>query len=216
MAVAAERLKISEVFLSLQGEASFSGWPTVFIRLTGCPLRCQYCDTAYAFTGGEWQDLDDLIEQTRRYDVRHVCVTGGEPLAQKACLSLLSALCDQGFDVSLETSGAIDITGVDPRVCRVVDIKTPASNEVERNREANIEDLRARDVLKFVICDRADYDWAKAWIARHADLPCEVYFSPSFEQLPAKELADWILEDSLPVRLQLQLHKLLWGDVPGH
>jgi 7-carboxy-7-deazaguanine synthase len=215
-AAAAGQLKVSEVFHSLQGEASFSGWPTVFIRLTGCPLRCRYCDTPYAFAGGEWRSIDTLVAEAAAFDTRHVCVTGGEPLAQTRCLQLLTALCDQGFDVSLETSGAIDIAGVDPRVCRVVDVKTPGSGEVERNIEGIAEVLTARDVVKFVICDRADYAWSRAWLEAHPALPCDVFFSPSFEQLPARELADWMLQDRLNVRLQLQLHKLLWGDVPGH
>jgi len=212
----ADRLKVTEVFHSLQGEASESGWPTVFIRLTGCPLRCRYCDTAYAFTGGEWQSVGELVARALAYGARHVCVTGGEPLAQPNCLWLLTALCDRGLDVSLETSGAIDIAAVDPRVRRVVDVKTPGSGEAGRNLEANVPLLTPRDVLKFVISDRADYDWCKRWLADHADLPSEVFLSPSFEELPARELADWILEDRLDVRLQLQLHKLLWGDVPGH
>ncbi|MDX1563226.1 MAG: 7-carboxy-7-deazaguanine synthase QueE [Gammaproteobacteria bacterium] len=215
-AAAGDRLKITEVFHSLQGEASFSGWPTVFIRLTGCPLRCQYCDTAYAFTGGEWREIAALVDEARSYGAKHVCVTGGEPLAQPKCIDLLQALCDAGFDVSLETSGAIDISAVDARVCRVVDIKTPGSNESARNLDSNIACLTARDVVKFVICGRDDYDWARQWLAEHPGLPCEVYFSPSFHELEARDLADWILADRLPVRLQLQLHKLLWGDVPGH
>ena len=216
VAAAADRLRITEVFHSLQGEASTSGWPTVFIRLTGCPLRCRYCDTAYAFSGGDWCGIEDLVEQTLAFGARHVCVTGGEPLAQPRCLDLLTALCDRGLEVSLETSGAIDISAVDPRVCRVVDIKTPGSGEVERNLDGNVGELRETDVLKFVICDRADYDWARRWLAAHPGVPCEVFFSPSFEEQPARELADWILADRLDVRLQLQLHKLLWGDVPGH
>jgi 7-carboxy-7-deazaguanine synthase len=212
---AANRLKITEVFHSLQGEASFSGWPTVFIRLTGCPLRCQYCDTAYAFSGGEWQSIDEIVERTVAFGSRHVCVTGGEPLAQARCIDLLAALCNRNLDVSLETSGAIDISAVDPRVCRVVDIKTPASGEVDRNLDSNIAHLTERDVVKFVVCDRADYEWAKSWLADRPELPCEVFFSPSFEQLQGRELAEWILEDRLDVRLQLQLHKLLWGNAPG-
>ncbi len=217
MAVEAEdRLKVTEVFHSLQGEAAFSGWPTVFIRITGCPLRCQYCDTAYAFHGGEWRSIRDLVEQAASFGTPYVCVTGGEPLAQPRCHVLLTALCDRGLDVSLETSGAIDIANVDPRVCRVVDIKTPGSGEVQRNLEDNVAQLRARDALKFVICGRADYDWAKAWLAARPGLPTVTFFSPSFAQLPGRELADWMLEDRLPVRLQLQLHKLLWGDEPGH
>jgi 7-carboxy-7-deazaguanine synthase len=216
VAAVADRLKVTEVFHSLQGEAAFSGWPTVFIRLTGCPLRCQYCDTAYAFGGGEWRTVDELVERAASFGARHVCVTGGEPLAQPRCPALLAALCDAGFDVSLETSGAIDIADVDTRVCRVVDIKTPGSQEAHRNLEANVAELTARDVLKFVICDRDDYEWSKSWLEAHAPLPCEVFFSPSFDELSATTLADWILEDRLPVRLQLQLHKLLWGNEPGH
>lgn len=216
VAAAADRLKITEVFHSLQGEASSSGWPTVFVRLTGCPLRCRYCDTAYAFTGGEWWSISELVEKVLGFGARHVCVTGGEPLAQPRCLDLLKALCDRGLEVSLETSGAIDISAVDPRVCRVVDIKTPGSGEVERNLDANVAELRENDVLKFVICDRADYDWTRGWLDAHPKLPCDVFFSPSYEELAGRELADWILEDRLNVRLQLQLHKLLWGDVAGH
>jgi 7-carboxy-7-deazaguanine synthase len=213
---AEDRLKVTEVFHSLQGEAAFSGWPTVFIRLTGCPLRCQYCDTPYAFHGGEWRSIRQLVEQVAAFGTPYVCVTGGEPLAQPRCHALLAALCDRGLDVSLETSGAIDIARVDQRVCRVVDIKTPGSGEVHRNLEENIAHLGGRDVLKFVICDRADYDWSKTWLDAHPELPCVAFFSPSFGQLDGRKLADWILEDRLPVRLQLQLHKLLWGDVPGH
>lgn len=216
VAATADRLKITEVFHSLQGEASSSGWPTVFIRLTGCPLRCQYCDTAYAFSGGEWRSIDELVDQAAGFNARHVCVTGGEPLSQSRCLDLLTALCDRGLEVSLETSGAIDISRVDPRVCRVVDIKTPGSGEADRNIDANVAVLRESDVLKFVICNRVDYDWARRWLEAHPDVPCDVFFSPSFDELSASDLADWILEDRLQVRLQLQLHKLLWGDAPGH
>jgi 7-carboxy-7-deazaguanine synthase len=211
----AARLRITEIFHSLQGEASFSGWPTVFIRLTGCPLRCQYCDTAYAFSGGEWQGIDDIVKQTLAFGAHHVCVTGGEPLAQARCTDLLISLCDQELDVSLETSGAFDISAVDARVCRVVDIKTPGSGESDRNLDSNIAQLTASDVVKFVICNRADYDWAKRWLTERPALPCEVFFSPSFLELQGRDLADWILNDGLDVRLQLQLHKLLWGDVPG-
>lgn len=209
------RLKIAEIFFSIQGEALFSGAPTVFVRLTGCPLRCRYCDTAYAFTGGQWRTFAEIEAEIRAHGTRYVCVTGGEPLAQPRCLDLLTALCDAGFDVSLETSGAFDIAPVDRRVCRVVDLKTPASGEAHRNRWDNLALLTARDALKIVICDRGDYDWAKAALAARPELPCPVFFSPSYEQLPARTLADWILVDRLPVRLQVQLHKLLWGNVPG-
>ena len=211
---AAERLKITEIFFSIQGEACFSGWPTVFVRLTGCPLRCQYCDTAYAFTGGEWRSFAEIEAEVRRYGTRYVCVTGGEPLAQPRCTALLTALCDAGFDVSLETSGAIDIAGVDARVARVVDLKTPGSKEVERNRWDNVTLLTPRDAVKIVICDRADYEWARDVVAQRS-WPCPVFFSPSYEELPAAKLAEWILADRLPVRLQVQLHKVLWGNVPG-
>jgi len=211
-----ERLRITELFLSLQGESRSVGWPTVFIRLTGCPLRCGYCDTAYAFQGGEWMSLDDIIARTAVYTVKHVTVTGGEPLAQKACLPLLTRLCDAGYEVSLETSGALDVARVDPRVVKVMDLKTPGSGEVERNRYCNLEHLNPRDQIKFVVCDRADYDWAKAQLATYelADV-CEVLFSPVQGQLAPRELADWIVADRLPVRFQIQLHKYLWGDVAG-
>lgn len=212
----AARLRITEIFLSLQGEARDAGWPTVFVRLTGCPLRCQYCDTAYAFHGGEWRDIDAIVEEVAAHGVRHVCVTGGEPLAQKRCLVLLSRLCDAGYDVSLETSGAIDIAGVDPRVSRVVDIKTPGSGEVARNRWENLALLTARDQVKFVVCSRTDYEWAREVVAEHGlhDV-CDVLFSPSHAQVAPRELADWIVADRLPVRFQLQLHKQLWGEEPG-
>ena len=211
-----ERLKITEIFLSLQGEANAVGWPTVFVRLTGCPLRCQYCDTAYAFHGGQWREIDDIVAEVARQGVRHVCVTGGEPLSQKRCLSLLRKLCDAGFDVSLETSGAIDIAGVDPRVSRVVDLKTPGSKEMARNRLENIPLLTARDQVKFVLCGRGDYEWARAVVAEHGlAARCTVWFSPSKSQVSASELADWIVADRLPVRFQMQLHKLLWNDEPG-
>lgn len=215
-AASAERLKLTEIFLSLQGEARDAGWPTVFVRLTGCPLRCQYCDTAYAFHGGRWWTLDAILAEVARHRMRHVCVTGGEPLAQKRCLPLLSRLCDAGYSVSLETSGAIDIGGVDPRVSRVLDIKTPGSAEVERNLWANLALLTPRDQVKFVLCSRADFDWAKGVLSEHRlHEVCEVLFSPSATQLPARELADWIVADKLPVRFQVQLHKLLWNDEPG-
>ncbi len=215
-AAAADRLRITEIFLSLQGEARDAGWPSVFVRLTGCPLRCQYCDTAYAFHGGQWWEIDAIIAEVARHGVRHVCVTGGEPLAQKRCLGLLRRLCDSGYVVSLETSGAVDIAGVDPRVSRVLDIKTPGSAEVERNLWSNLPLLTARDQAKFVICDRADFDWACAVVAEHRlHERCEVLFSPSATQLPARMLADWIVAEKPPVRFQLQLHKLLWDDEPG-
>ena len=210
------RLRITEIFLSLQGESRSVGWPTVFVRLTGCPLRCQYCDTAYAFTGGEWMSLEQILARVAEQGVRHVCVTGGEPLAQKACLPLLSALCDAGYEVSLETSGARDVRDVDPRVIKVMDLKTPDSGEVERNLYENIGYIGTRDQVKFVICSRGDYDWAKEIVAEHRlDSRCEVLFSPSYEQVNPRELADWIVADRLPVRFQLQLHKLLWGEEQG-
>ncbi|HRQ63293.1 MAG TPA: 7-carboxy-7-deazaguanine synthase QueE [Xanthomonadaceae bacterium] len=210
------RLRITEIFHSLQGEADSVGWPTVFVRLTGCPLRCVYCDTAYAFEGGDWMGLDAILARVAGYDCRHVCVTGGEPLAQKRCLNLLTALCDAGYDVSLETSGAIDISAVDPRVHRVVDIKTPGSGEMARNRWDNLALLTARDQIKFVICDRSDFDWARERISEH-DLAarCPILFSPSHGQIDPATLADWILAERLPVRFQVQLHKILWGDTPG-
>lgn len=215
-AAAADRLRITEIFCSLQGESRTAGWPTVFVRLTGCPLRCGYCDTAYAFHGGEWREIDAIVGEVESHGVRHVCVTGGEPLAQKRCIQLLAKLCDAGFAVSLETSGAIDIAEVDPRVMRVVDIKTPGSGEVERNRWENLPLLTAHDQLKFVICSRADYEWSKEVVAEHrlSDI-CEVLFSPSYTQIKPRELADWIVEDRLPVRFQTQLHKQLWGEEQG-
>jgi 7-carboxy-7-deazaguanine synthase len=212
----AARLKITEVFLSLQGESSLVGWPTVFIRLTGCPLRCQYCDTAYAFHGGQWRTLDELLEQTRAYGVRHACVTGGEPLAQKPCVELLRRLCDAGYVVSLETSGAIDVGAVDPRVIKVVDLKTPGSGEEPKNLWSNLDHLTAQDQVKFVLCSRADYEWARAVVAeRGLAHRVTVLFSPSHGQLAERDLADWIVADRLPVRFQLQLHKKLWGLEPG-
>jgi 7-carboxy-7-deazaguanine synthase len=211
-----DRLKITEIFLSLQGEAATAGWPTVFVRLTGCPLRCQYCDTAYAFHGGQWRDIDAIVQEVIGYGVRHVCVTGGEPLAQKRCLVLLRALCDAGLDVSLETSGALDISGVDPRVSRVLDIKTPGSAEQARNRWKNLPLLTARDQVKFVLCGRDDYQWAREIVAQHRlNETCDVLFSPSKTDLSPRDLADWIVADRLPVRFQMQLHKLLWNDEPG-
>jgi 7-carboxy-7-deazaguanine synthase len=215
-AAAEERLKLTEIFSSLQGEARDVGRPTVFVRLTGCPLRCGYCDTAYAFHGGDWWNLDAILAEVRRHGLRHVCVTGGEPLVQRRCLALLRRLCDAGFEVSLETSGAIDVSEVDPRVSRVVDLKTPGSGEVARNRWENLALLGRHDQVKFVLCDRADYEWARERIAAHAlERRCDVLLSPSHGQLEPRVLADWILADRLPVRMQLQLHKLLWGDTPG-
>ena len=212
----ADRLRLTEIFLSLQGESRSVGWPTVFVRLTGCPLRCQYCDTAYAFHGGEWWDIDAILAEVARHGVRHVCVTGGEPLAQKRCVALLERMCDAGYDVSLETSGAMDVSLVDPRVSRVVDLKTPGSMEMSRNLLSNIPLLNARDEVKFVICDRSDYDWARGMLAEHALVErCEVLFSPSYDQVPARELAEWIIADRLPVRFQMQLHKQLWGEERG-
>lgn len=215
-AAAPERLRLTEIFLSLQGESNSVGWPTVFVRLTGCPLRCGYCDTTYSFHGGEWWDIDAIVAEVARLGVRHVCVTGGEPLAQKRCLLLLQRLCDAGHAVSLETSGALDIGGVDARVARVVDIKTPGSGEVHRNHWANIALLTPRDEVKFVICSREDYEWSRAVVAEHALASrCDVLFSPAFGQVAPRELAQWIVDDRLPVRFQLQLHKVLWGDEPG-
>ncbi len=214
--VVADRLKITEIFLSLQGEARDAGWPTVFVRLTGCPLRCQYCDTAYAFFGGVWCTIDEILAEVASFGVRHVCVTGGEPLAQKRCLDLLHRLCDAGYRVSLETSGAIDVSDIDPRVSRVVDIKTPGSAEVERNRWENLPLLTAHDQIKFVICSREDYDWARDIVAKHRlSDRCDVLFSPSKSEITARDLADWIVQDRLPVKFQMQLHKLLWNDEPG-
>jgi 7-carboxy-7-deazaguanine synthase len=214
---AAARLRITETFLSLQGEADAVGWPTFFIRLTGCPLRCHYCDTAYAFHGGEWRTVAGLVDEARDSRVRHVCVTGGEPLAQRACLTLLAVLSEAGFCVSLETSGAIDTSEVDARVARVIDVKTPGSGESRRNLDFAAHGLRARDQLKFVICDRTDYEWSRDRVREERlDARCTVLFSPSYQQLPATQLANWILADRLPVRFQVQLHKLLWGDAPGH
>jgi len=209
-------LKVNEIFHSLQGEALQAGLPTVFIRLTGCPLRCVYCDSAYAFHGGKWLHIDEILAEVRRYDTPYVCVTGGEPLAQKRCAELLTRLCDEGFRVSLETSGAVDIAAADRRVSRVMDLKTPGSGEVLKNLWANLGELGPDDQLKFVICSRADYEWARAQLCdRGLAEVCPVLFSPAWGEVEARDLAEWILEDRLPVRLQLQLHKLLWGDVPG-
>lgn len=210
------RLRISEIFLSLQGEAQDTGRPSVFVRLTGCPLRCGYCDTAYAFKGGEWMDIDAILERVAEMGVLPVTVTGGEPMAQPACRELLTALCDQGYEVSLETSGALDLTGVDRRVSIVMDLKTPGSGESARNRYENLELLAPKDRIKLVICDREDFLWAREQLEqrRLADR-CEVLFSPCYGRQDSRQLADWILQDRLPVRFQIQLHKYLWGDVPG-
>ena len=210
------RLRITEIFYSLQGESGSAGMPTVFIRLTGCPLRCGYCDTAYAFQGGEWMDVKDIVSSVSAYRTRYVTVTGGEPLAQRNCHELLRQLCDAGYEVSLETSGALDLSGVDSRVVRVMDLKTPSSGECERNLYANIGCLSQRDQVKFVIADREDYEWSARQVENyHLADRCEVLFSPSYGQQDAAMLAGWILEDHLTVRFQVQLHKILWGDEPG-
>lgn len=210
------RLRITEIFYSLQGEARSSGYATVFIRLTGCPLRCEYCDTAYAFKGGEWFSFAEILNEVKKYKTQFITVTGGEPLAQKRCLDLLKLLCDEGYEVSLETSGALDISQVDGRVSRVMDLKTPASKEEDKNHYDNIALLTKHDQLKFVICDRNDYDWAVNKISEYDLLSrCEVLFSTSHQQLKPHQLADWIIEDQLAVRFQMQLHKYLWNDEPG-
>jgi 7-carboxy-7-deazaguanine synthase len=209
-------LRITEIFLSLQGESRSIGFPTVFVRLTGCPLRCSYCDSAYAFSGGEMMEIEAILEEVAQSGVEHVCVTGGEPLAQKACLGLLQRLCDNDYTVSLETSGALDISEVDPRVIKVMDLKTPSSGEEPKNLYANIEHLSENDQVKFVIANRLDYLWAKEVLqSQLRNRPSEILFSPSFEEIKPHQLADWIIQDKLAVRFQLQLHKLLWGDEPG-
>jgi len=214
--VSTGRLRITEIFCSLQGESRSVGWPTIFIRLTGCPLRCGYCDTTYAFKGGEWLSLEEILQRVDDLGVSHVTVTGGEPLAQKASLELLTALCDRDYRVSLETSGSLDISDVDPRVARVVDIKTPGSLEQDKNLWKNLHDLKQSDQLKFVICDRDDYQWSKQLMDKHRlQQRCEVLFSPAYGELLATQLADWIVEDRLPVRFQIQLHKVLWGEKQG-
>lgn len=212
-----ERLRITEIFYSLQGEARTVGYPTVFIRLTGCPLRCGYCDTEYAFYGGQWMAFDDILGRVRDYKPRFVTVTGGEPLAQKPCRDLLATLCAAGYEVSLETSGALDIGGIDPRVSIVMDLKTPGSGEEAKNLYANIKLLQSKDQVKFVICDRADYEWSRAKLAEYNLVGvCELLFSPTYGQIEPKQLAEWILADNLPVRMQVQLHKFLWGEARGH
>lgn len=215
--ISSDSLRISEIFYSLQGETSRVGLPTVFVRLTGCPLRCTYCDTAYAFTGGQTMTHASIMDEVACHAPRYVTVTGGEPLAQKNCLSLLRALCDKGYAVSLETGGALDVSGVDVRVMKVLDIKTPASGEVQKNLWSNLDHLNLHDEIKFVLCDEADYLWAKQILQERAlTQRCDVLFSPAQGQLAAKDLAEWILRDQLPVRLQVQLHKLLWGNEAGH
>ena len=215
-AASLQRLRVTEIFHSLQGEADAVGWPSVFVRLTGCPLRCAWCDTAYAFEGGGWRTLDAILAEVAGHGTRHVCVTGGEPLAQKACLTLLRRLCDDGYEVALETSGALDVAEVDPRVRKVLDLKAPGSGESARNRWSNLAHLGSRDQIKIVIADRADYDWAVAALREHAlDRCCAVLFSPVYGVIEPRVLAEWILADRLPVRFQLQLHKLLWGEQPG-
>lgn len=209
-------LRITEIFLSLQGESRSVGWPTVFVRLTGCPLRCVYCDTEYAFTGGEKMSIAEILERVRSYGVRHVCVTGGEPLAQKNCLPLLTSLADEGYEVSLETSGAFDVSGIDKRVVKVVDLKTPSSGEVERNRYENLALLGPDDQVKFVIMSEADYRWSVEKVREYQLTDrCEVLFSPAAGYQTPTELAEHILRDRLPVRFQIQLHKILWGNRPG-
>ena len=211
-----ERLRITEIFHSLQGEADAVGWPTVFVRLTGCPLRCSWCDTTYSFHGGEWRTIDAVLDDVAKYGVRHVCVTGGEPLAQKRCLALLARLCDAGYEVSLETSGALDVGEVDARVRKVIDLKAPGSGEVARNLWSNVDRLLPHDQVKVVLADREDYDWAVTRVREHRiDARCQVLFSPVHGRLAPRTLAEWVLADRLPVRMQLQLHKLLWGEEPG-
>ncbi|MBA2652425.1 MAG: 7-carboxy-7-deazaguanine synthase QueE [Tatlockia sp.] len=212
-----EPLRISEIFHSLQGESTTVGLPTVFIRLTGCPLRCQYCDTSYAFSGGELINITTIIANVTSYECQHVCVTGGEPLAQPGCITLLKELCDAGYLVSLETSGARDISEVDKRVMIVMDLKTPGSGENSKNLFANLIHLKQSDQIKFVLCNRDDYDWANSIMREHRlSGRVQVLFSPSWNELNPTKLADWIVQDKLPVRFQLQLHKILWNDAPGH
>lgn len=209
-------LRLTEIFFSLQGEASRVGLPTVFVRLTGCPLRCVWCDTTYSFTGGEMSTIETVLAEVAKYPARQVCVTGGEPLAQKDCLPLLAALCDAGYEVSLETSGALDIAGVDPRVARIMDLKAPGSGELERNRWENLASLNARDEIKIIVASRADYEWARQEIReRMLDRLCPLLLSPAQGLVEPRELAEWILQDGLNVRFQMQLHKLLWGNIKG-
>jgi len=210
------KLKIHEIFYSLQGESSRVGLPTVFVRLTGCPMRCVYCDTAYAFSGGSNIEIGDILTRVADYGTKYVTVTGGEPLAQKGCLVLLRELCDAGYSVSLETGGAIDISPVDKRVSVILDVKTPDSGEVANNVWSNLNHLKQTDEVKFVLCSRADYDWAKEILNKHHIAEkCPVLFSPVYSQINPADLAAWVLEDKLPVRMQVQLHKILWGEKPG-
>ncbi len=208
------RLRVTEIFHSIQGEGAASGRPSAFVRLTGCPLRCEYCDTAYAFRGGEWMSLEEILRAVAARPIQDVCVTGGEPLAQPACGGLLRALCDAGYRVILETSGALPVVDVDPRVAKALDIKTPGSGEERRNDWSNLRWLKSGDFVKFVICSREDYEWARDQV-RDRQWDCDVYFSPSWQRQDAGELGEWIVADALPVRLQIQLHKALWGDVRG-
>lgn len=212
-----ETLRVTEIFYSLQGETGTVGAPTVFVRLTGCPLRCHYCDTAYAFHGGEKMSIIQILDRVEEHTPKFVTVTGGEPLAQKGCLILLSSLCDRGYRVSLETSGALNVQAVDPRVVKVMDLKTPASGETRRNRWENLNYLRPHDELKFIICNRQDYEWARTKVSElKLGERWTIFFSASYGELSSQQLADWILADRLNVRLQIQLHKYLWGDQPGH
>ncbi|WP_133130964.1 7-carboxy-7-deazaguanine synthase QueE [Legionella yabuuchiae] len=217
MARSNNQLRITEIFYSLQGESTTSGLPTVFVRLTGCPLRCQYCDTAYAFNGGRVISYDEILGRIAEYNCLNVCITGGEPLAQPGCFDLMTELCDKGYFVSLETSGARDISPVDKRVMVVMDLKTPDSGECEKNLYTNLDHLKKTDQIKFVLCSREDYQWALTIIETHQlQQKAQILFSPSWGQLEPKILADWIVGDQINVRFQLQLHKILWNDSPGH